>query len=83
MPRARVVPLEAKPLVLDAAVKAARARSLRAEWLVALAERDRACAAAIGAGASFRAVAEATQQDLAGVQRKRKRLLQGNNLPET
>ncbi len=63
VPRARVVPSEARPLVLEAAVKAARARALRAEWLVALLERDRACTEAVSAGASYRAVSEATGVD--------------------
>ncbi len=73
VPRPRVVPVEAKPLVLDAAVKAARARSLRAEWLVALLERDRACNEALSAGASYRAVSEATHVDPPRLQRIRKR----------
>ena len=60
MPRARVVPQEARPLVVDAAVKASRVRSLQASLRLARAERDDACEAAKDAGASFRAIAEAT-----------------------
>ncbi len=54
-------------------MKASRVKRIRSELALAVLERDQACSDAIGAGASYRAVSEATGVDMPRLFHVRKR----------